>query len=59
RLDSDDYAEVEFHQTQNFIPSMDYLAFARCKPMRLLPKLIVNEKSIRQIPRLEAPLSVK
>ena len=39
-LESNDYAEVEFHQTQSYIPSMDYLGFAECKPMRLLPKLI-------------------
>ncbi|CAF3363299.1 unnamed protein product [Rotaria socialis] len=59
RLDSDDYAEVEFHQTQHFIPSMDYLAFAQCKPMRLLPKLIVNQESIPRAPRLEAHRSAK
>ncbi|CAF3777058.1 unnamed protein product [Rotaria magnacalcarata] len=40
RLDANDYAEVEFYQTQSYIPSMDYLGFAECKPMRLLPKLI-------------------
>ncbi|CAF3303438.1 unnamed protein product [Rotaria sp. Silwood2] len=42
RLESNDYAEVEFHQTQTYIPSMDYLGFGECKPMRLLPKLIDN-----------------
>lgn len=41
-LDLNDYAEVEFHQTQSYIPSMDYLGFAECTPMRLLPKLIDN-----------------
>ncbi|CAF3826595.1 unnamed protein product [Adineta steineri] len=41
-LDLNDYAEVEFHQTQTYIPSMDYLGFGECKPMRLLPKLIDN-----------------
>lgn len=45
RLESNDYAEVEFHQTQTYIPSMDYLAFGECKPMRLLPKLIDNPVS--------------
>ena len=43
-LDSNDYAEVEFHQTQHFIPSMDYLGFGQCKPMRLLPKFIINQQ---------------
>jgi hypothetical protein len=45
-LESNDYAEVEFHQTQTYIPSMDYLGFAECKPMRLLPKLITSQQSI-------------
>ncbi|CAF1097333.1 unnamed protein product [Rotaria sp. Silwood1] len=46
RLDSNEYAEVEFHQTQHYIPSMDYLGFGECKSMRLLPKLIVNQQLI-------------
>ncbi|CAF3911665.1 unnamed protein product [Adineta steineri] len=54
RLDSNDYAEVEFHQTQNYIPSMDYLGFGECKPMRLLPKLIDNPQSIPRTTRLGA-----
>ncbi|CAF1551520.1 unnamed protein product, partial [Adineta ricciae] len=45
RLDANDYAEVEFHQTQSYIPSMDYLGFAECIPMRQLPKLIDNPQS--------------
>lgn len=52
RLDSNDYAEVEFHQTQTYIPSMDYLAFGECKPMRLLPQLIDNPTSKTRPPRL-------
>ncbi|CAF1097604.1 unnamed protein product [Rotaria sordida] len=44
-LESNDYVEVEFHQTQTYIPSMDYLGFGECKPMRLLPKLIDNPQS--------------
>ncbi|CAF3918977.1 unnamed protein product [Rotaria sp. Silwood1] len=49
-LESNDYAEVEFHQTQTYIPSMDYLGFGECQPMRLLPKLIdnPNKKSEKQ-----------
>jgi hypothetical protein len=43
---------VEFHQTQNYIPSMDYLGFGESKPMRLLPKLIVNQQSIPRTTRL-------
>ncbi|CAF5059724.1 unnamed protein product, partial [Rotaria sp. Silwood1] len=39
-LESNDYAEVEFHQTQTYIPSMDYLGLGECPPMPLLPKLI-------------------
>ncbi|CAF1352290.1 unnamed protein product, partial [Adineta steineri] len=39
-LNLNDYAEVEFHQTQTYISSM--LTFGECKPMRLLPKLIDN-----------------
>jgi len=46
RLESNDYAEVEFHQTQTYIPSMDYLGFGKSQPMRLLPKLITNQQSI-------------
>lgn len=42
RLESNDYAEVEFYKTQSYIPSMDYLGFAQHKPMRLLPQLIEN-----------------
>jgi hypothetical protein len=51
RLESNDYAEVEFHQTQTYIPSMDYLGFGLCKPMRLLPKLIDNSVSKSRTPR--------
>jgi hypothetical protein len=51
RLESNDYAEVEFHQTQTYIPSMDYLGFGQCKPMRLLPKLIDNSVSKSRTPR--------
>ncbi|CAF3237234.1 unnamed protein product [Rotaria sp. Silwood2] len=56
-LDSNDYAEVEFHQTQHFIPSMDYLGFGERKPMRLLPKLIVNQQSIPRPIRLATSLA--
>jgi hypothetical protein len=51
RLESNDYAEVEFHQTQTYIPSMDYLGFGECQPMRLLPKLIDNSTSKSRTPR--------
>lgn len=44
RLDANDYAEVEFYETQSYIPSMDYLGFAECTPMRLLPKTIHNHQ---------------
>ncbi|CAF1532602.1 unnamed protein product, partial [Adineta steineri] len=44
-LDLNDYVEVEFHQTQTYIPSMDYLSFGECKPMRLLPKLIDDSQN--------------
>lgn len=44
-LQSNDYAEVEFHQTQSYIPSMDYLSFGQSKPMRLLPKFIPTSSS--------------
>lgn len=52
RLDANDYAEVEFHQTQSYIPSMDYLGFGQCKPMRLLPKQIDNSQVKSQKQRL-------
>lgn len=45
-LESNDYAEVEFHQTQSYIPSMDYLGFGICKPMRLLPEQIPNPQVV-------------
>lgn len=51
-LDSNDYAEVEFHQTQNFIPSMDYFGFGKGEPMRLLPRLIPNQPTIIRPTRL-------
>ncbi len=51
-LDSLDYAEVEFHQTQSYIPSMDYLGLGIGKPMRLLPRLISNQQSIPRTTRL-------
>ena len=46
RLDSNDYAEVEFYRTQAFIPSMDYLGFGVCKPMRLLPKIVSGQQQL-------------
>lgn len=52
RLDSNDYAEVEFYQTQNYIPSMDYIGFEERIPMRLLPKLVSNQQSVPQSTRL-------
>ncbi|CAF1152502.1 unnamed protein product [Rotaria sordida] len=56
-FDSNEYAEAEFHETQHFIPSMDYLGFGQCKPMRLLPKLIVNQQSIPRPIRLATSLA--
>jgi hypothetical protein len=51
-LESNDYAEVEFYQTQTYIPSMDYLGFGECKPMRLLPQIIDNPVPKPRPPRL-------
>jgi hypothetical protein len=51
-LESNDYAEVEFHQTQHYIPTMDYLGFGRGQPMRLLPKQIPNQQSVVRTTRL-------
>lgn len=51
-LESNDYAEVEFHQTQSYIPSMDYIGFGERTPMRLLPKLVPNQQSGTQLTRL-------
>ncbi|UJR27809.1 hypothetical protein I4U23_009078 [Adineta vaga] len=51
-FDSNDYAEVEFYETKKFIPSIDYLGFGVCKPMRLLPKLISVQEKIPRITRL-------
>lgn len=58
RLESNDYAEVEFYQTQQYIPSMDYLGFGLCKPMRLLPKLIANQSTIPRVNRSGAGAGV-
>lgn len=51
-LDSNDYAEVEFYQTQNYIPSMDYLGFREGIPMRLLPTLVPNQQVVPRSTRL-------
>ncbi len=57
KLDANDYAEVEFYQTQHYIPSMDYLGFGQCKPMRLLPKCIVNQQTIPRTTRLATSIT--
>ncbi|CAF1052106.1 unnamed protein product [Adineta ricciae] len=49
---SNDYPEVGFYETKNFIPSMDYLGFALCSPMRLLPNLIPSPQSVSRTARL-------
>ncbi len=52
-MESNDYAEVEFYQTQTYIPSMDYLGFGECKPMRLLPQFIDNPVTKSRTPRFK------
>jgi len=48
-LECNEYAEVEFHQTQTFVPSMDYEGFAACKPMRLLPTMLPRQQTASKI----------